>query len=113
SKVLSILKPGKYQFVTLSGRDGGDSCRQRRSSGRKNCVQKSIVVVDEIIDPVVGKDVSPVANHRVEAVERVLKICGAPDRRLQTARANLGGLDRKSTRLNSSHLVISYAVFCL
>src|SRR2546426_8769382 len=25
----------------------------------------------------------------------------------------LGGADRKSTRLNSSHLVISYAVFCL
>src|SRR5256885_12250183 len=24
-----------------------------------------------------------------------------------------GGEDRKSTRLNSSHLVISYAVFCL
>src|SRR5688500_20032951 len=24
-----------------------------------------------------------------------------------------GDLDRKSTRLNSSHLVISYAVFCL
>src|SRR5256885_4582963 len=26
---------------------------------------------------------------------------------------NLGTVDRKSTRLNSSHLVISYAVFCL
>src|SRR2546426_6610099 len=26
---------------------------------------------------------------------------------------NLSGRDRKSTRLNSSHLVISYAVFCL
>src|SRR2546426_5825676 len=25
----------------------------------------------------------------------------------------LTGIDRKSTRLNSSHLVISYAVFCL
>src|SRR5256885_9865164 len=25
----------------------------------------------------------------------------------------VGGVDRKSTRLNSSHLVISYAVFCL
>src|SRR5256885_11301807 len=25
----------------------------------------------------------------------------------------LGNIDRKSTRLNSSHLVISYAVFCL
>src|SRR2546426_1355475 len=27
--------------------------------------------------------------------------------------AGVRGLDRKSTRLNSSHLVISYAVFCL
>src|SRR5205814_3050225 len=34
-----------------------------------------------------------------------------PDR---AAEADLpGGLDRKSTRLNSSHLGISYAVFCL
>src|SRR5256885_8198102 len=31
-----------------------------------------------------------------------------PERRLQPGR-----IDRKSTRLNSSHLVISYAVFCL
>src|SRR5256885_11873219 len=28
-------------------------------------------------------------------------------------RGGLGGTDRKSTRLNSSHLVNSYAVFCL
>src|SRR5256885_7937456 len=28
-------------------------------------------------------------------------------------RDRAAGLDRKSTRLNSSHLVISYAVFCL
>src|SRR5690625_6023103 len=26
---------------------------------------------------------------------------------------NIRGLDRKSTRLNSSHVAISYAVFCL
>src|SRR2546426_4028515 len=32
---------------------------------------------------------------------------------LPTATAGLGAGDRKSTRLNSSHLVISYAVFCL
>src|SRR5256885_6252515 len=38
-----------------------------------------------------------------------------PDQgRTQTnAPRNLSGIDRKSTRLNSSHLVISYAVFCL
>src|SRR5256885_7058467 len=33
--------------------------------------------------------------------------------RLLSARAADLQLDRKSTRLNSSHLVISYAVFCL
>src|SRR3989442_5618369 len=33
------------------------------------------------------------------------------DARLQ--RASSHGLDRKSTRLNSSHVRISYAVFCL
>src|ERR1039457_7503518 len=31
----------------------------------------------------------------------------------QSGRAKADRLDRKSTRLNSSHLVISYAVFCL
>src|SRR5438034_8481019 len=29
------------------------------------------------------------------------------------SRVNFAGRDRKSTRLNSSHTVISYAVFCL
>src|ERR1022692_4021747 len=47
----------------------------------------------------------------------------AISRALREASANLGAgyatsrrageIDRKSTRLNSSHLVISYAVFCL
>src|SRR5436190_17219044 len=42
-----------------------------------------------------------------------------PARRLHDAAAlalsasRLGRIDRKSTRLNSSHTVISYAVFCL
>src|SRR5262245_63968653 len=49
------------------------------------------------------------------------RICGAEncscrDRRTPTkvrTRAKRSGADRKSTRLNSSHLGISYAVFCL
>src|SRR2546426_8012224 len=35
------------------------------------------------------------------------------ERYVHRLRATAGGRDRKSTRLNSSHLVISYAVFCL
>src|SRR3712207_7764882 len=34
-------------------------------------------------------------------------------RPLDRAEQHLAGLDRKSTRLNSSHANISYAVFCL
>src|SRR3712207_8292293 len=40
--------------------------------------------------------------------ERLLKACTDPVK--QAAR---GDIDRKSTRLNSSHANISYAVFCL
>src|SRR5256885_8806852 len=41
-------------------------------------------------------------DHRVDGVLE-----------LQDLPAHIDGEDRKSTRLNSSHLVISYAVFCL
>src|SRR3989454_6673812 len=45
-------------------------------------------------------------DPQAEVVEALRDVEGAP--------AVLDGpLDRKSTRLNSSHLVISYAVFCL
>src|SRR3989442_6488029 len=36
-----------------------------------------------------------------------------PSLEVSTTRAMAGSLDRKSTRLNSSHVRISYAVFCL
>src|SRR2546430_17509508 len=40
--------------------------------------------------------------------------CGrAPRRRLRPCRFRRASRDRKSTRLNSSHSQISYAVFCL
>src|SRR2546426_5947695 len=65
---------------------------------------------------------APPAGQRL--VIRTLRNCGdqetikqidgwRADRRFTSVRAELDALDRKSTRLNSSHLVISYAVFCL
>src|SRR3989337_3741698 len=41
------------------------------------------------------------------------RLAGQSVRRVCRHRRNLRGLDRKSTRLNSSHGSISYAVFCL
>src|SRR5207249_10880571 len=46
----------------------------------------------------------PALRGRVEPGERL---------QLRQPHGRLGGEDRKSTRLNSSHVSISYAVFCL
>src|SRR2546427_7842225 len=62
---------------------------------------------------------------KIPAAARLRPGLGALDQRLQAARGARrdnaaaaaahgdGGQDRKSTRLNSSHSQISYAVFCL
>src|SRR5256885_5668467 len=47
------------------------------------------------------------------AKSRKLSIYGGKIRHHCLSHATFSRLDRKSTRLNSSHLVISYAVFCL
>src|SRR6266446_8536639 len=44
---------------------------------------------------------------------RIKEGCNVRDRAISNRRRSPPERDRKSTRLNSSHLVISYAVFCL
>src|SRR2546426_5049380 len=69
--------------------------------------------------PVVGRE-SDRLHHRLELRDEPQPVgeCDpgmadrGPDPPLRRSAA-LRGLDRKSTRLNSSHPVISYAVFCL
>src|SRR5256885_10777081 len=72
-----------------------------RSRVRKVLAEKAVLAVGGIAreGDAGGAIVAHVAeNHRLH-VDRGAPIVGNPD--------------RKSTRLNSSHLVISYAVFCL
>ena len=49
---------------------------------------------------------------RIENGPDVLRV-GSADIQVDEDRDGKGDVDRKSTRLNSSHVVISYAVFCL
>src|SRR5207253_4128533 len=59
-------------------------------------------------DGVVG---GGVFSHEVHGGEILLALLS---RKIEPGEApQLGGEDRKSTRLNSSHVAISYAVFCL
>src|SRR5688500_19873741 len=63
-------------------------------------------VVDDLVQRRVG--VARVLVHVAGLPRRHRDAVGQEDAVLQDAEQ-----DRKSTRLNSSHLVISYAVFCL
>src|SRR5256885_6070941 len=65
---------------------------------------------------------TPAVGHLVSDLRRATRIrrkrherqrATAPHDSLSHAKNNASEKDRKSTRLNSSHLVISYAVFCL
>src|SRR5690625_6226392 len=51
-------------------------------------------------------------NKREQRVQELLRFVGLADKADQYPEQLSGG-DRKSTRLNSSHVAISYAVFCL
>src|SRR2546426_4909997 len=53
-----------------------------------------------------------VEDARVRRVDEI-EAHDLPQSRLAGERGLAVSLDRKSTRLNSNHLVISYAVFCL
>src|SRR5437868_7915248 len=64
-------------------------------------LQDHLIVVCRGVD---GRDLS----RAERAGERKLDLC-----RRDSQRGRLVAVDRKSTRLNSSHVSISYAVFCL
>src|SRR5699024_12206647 len=64
--------------------------------------RRSSDLPDYIYLPFVGSEYR--ISRQTGEVERLLSGCQAPEH---------GNEDRKSTRLNSSHVSISYAVFCL
>src|SRR3989454_813676 len=59
------------------------------------------------IPPRAQRELRDLTRHRAQLVEEKTRTVNRLHKVLEDAR------DRKSTRLNSSHLVISYAVFCL
>src|SRR5256885_3563492 len=59
------------------------------------------------------RSIPPTANYEFPDPECDLDYTPNVARRKKVDAVLSTGRDRKSTRLNSSHLVISYAVFCL
>src|SRR3712207_8671297 len=62
---------------------------------------------DGVVEP--GQHLEDAPRQELVALDRLVGVGVRPDR----DHLRLVALDRKSTRLNSSHANISYAVFCL
>src|SRR5690606_42165005 len=54
-----------------------------------------------------------IVNHNIENGVEYLVISGTTGESVTVTKQEKQDIDRKSTRLNSSHVKISYAVFCL
>src|ERR1035438_3375839 len=70
---------------------------------------------DQVRPVFVGEQVAAVfvGQHAAGVIDAMQPGDEALQRRAPADLVGAGGLDRKSTRLNSGHLGISYAVFCL
>src|SRR5947207_10622286 len=58
-------------------------------------------------------DALPICSNSISVSPAATRWSGATKMRATRVGPGAGRTDRKSTRLNSSHTVISYAVFCL
>src|SRR3712207_7912336 len=68
--------------------------------------------------PAPGHEIQRLDDHALAAAPRPRELLPPRDHpllvpRVRGVRLHVASLDRKSTRLNSSHANISYAVFCL
>src|SRR5947199_7927800 len=79
-----------------------------RSSDLSAAARQSFLATASCGVPCAGERREP-GGHPVGGGE----LCRVAERRQDRDRPRRVGADRKSTRLNSSHLGISYAVFCL
>src|SRR5690625_6694126 len=84
----------------------GDSADNGNDSDRENSGQKTRIDFDGLQQRLIRVPVDP-GNYSTLALSETGILFGEHDA------FYYGRADRKSTRLNSSHVAISYAVFCL
>src|SRR5690606_29684718 len=106
---------GSHDVDAVAGLVGEEGVDQRLgASGRIRGIVRAcgLLGVGERVEEVHVSLLGNLVLHAVEGVEAI----GPGSVGLRLAGGNGGGVadkDRKSTRLNSSHVKISYAVFCL
>src|SRR2546426_6212150 len=84
-----------------------------RSSVRVEVILNDGSVLERTVETPRGSEPNFASATQIVAKFEKLAAHALPPVRTAQLRDAVLGIDRKSTRLNSSHLVISYAVFCL
>src|SRR5699024_8952830 len=117
--VLDEISDRRLVLVTAHRRENIGSNMEQMFRAIKRLVDKhsDIQVIYPVhLNPVVQQTANDILgdDDRIKLIEPL----GAVDFHNFAAKSHLimtdsGGVDRKSTRLNSSHVSISYAVFCL
>src|SRR5690606_3592878 len=109
-KVVEV-PPGPPVLSPLVAEVYGPDYARSRELGK--ALEQRFLATEGVVD--VDTSVESDAPREVVVVDRVRAArLGVPQSAIADAlSAAVAGLDRKSTRLNSSHVKISYAVFCL
>src|SRR5256884_3834531 len=95
----------------IAGKDAGKSGRVLSINAKKNTVVvEHVGIIKRHTRPNPSKNIKGgiVEKEAGINVSNVMVVCGSCGKHTR-----IGHTDRKSTRLNSSHGYISYAVFCL
>src|ERR1022692_1915909 len=107
-KVTQDQRPSRFRDPKNTQRTKRN--RRQRQGGGRNAVARRVASIHSALrGPPRARGGRSFADHR----RKGLRLCGEPVGENERGVCHQAGSDRKSTRLNSSHLVISYAAFCL
>src|SRR3989454_7454241 len=117
-----IYSLGCVLFEMLAGEPPVASMTERRVHNwtalqTSGAVDRAEASVARAVKHAISRALAPLPDDRFPTAAEFAAALGGPTHRTSVPTraifAGQRGRDRKSTRLNSSHLVISYAVFCL
>src|SRR5256885_12063386 len=105
-----LSRPPDGLLMRISDPHGGATDVLRWNCAFTNSYARPYDARTEVLPSPAGSHVIPTRGPRLPHCVSMPACVGKP---ASPGKYRPAGADRKSTRLNSSHLVISYAVFCL
>src|SRR5439155_5027154 len=103
------LNPIKLNMVVMRGRNDDEILDFARLARREGYEVRFIEFMPLDADGIWSMDSVVASREIIEAIDREFALQPVMDQMPSAS----SGIDRKSTRLNSSHVASSYAVFCL